>query len=350
MLAVLFVKLPYWEDFFRSENIKVKFRFHDIFSHRDIAARLAGSVTTSYHYSDHSSDNFDIVHQDICDVYFVWGEKHYKCILPQYSDIHSIVHTGYIFDYTFDFLKKRSEQLRNTFTKRGINFVVTVVDETIAYPFVERILRFYKRMFEFLIENPDVGLLIKPKKDTRSILASYPEIFSLLVSLENEGRLKVLDSSKYPVEAGKASDLVIGIYADSTAALECSLAGVPTIVYECCSGERESNPYHKYGKNKIVFFDIPIMLDAIKKYKMNGFGSDGFADWSHLLKERDSFMDGNANKRMGCYIKTLLGTFEAGSTRDYAIERADQGYRKAFGQDKVVFPSANVTDCEVAKS
>lgn len=335
MLAVLFTRLAYWEDFFYSNNIKINFRFHDTFSYCDIAASLSGAATVTYNFTNQSVNILDITHNDICDIYFVWGKRYEKCFLNEHSDVKNIIHTGYIFDYTFDALSENGKKLREVFVKKGRDFIITILDESMASGMYRKgTLNLYRSLFEFLKENPDTGLIIKPKKNyTRYYLEKSPETSELFASLEKDGRIKVLDLLKYPVEAGKASDLVIGVSVGSAAPLECALAGVPTVIYDM---EKMHTLFDVEGLNKIVFYDIQTMLGNIRAYKTNKSGLDGFADWSGFLDDKDSFKDGKANQRIGFYLKALLDGFDAGLVKETAIEKANAMYADKFSQDKIV--------------
>ena len=103
--SLLLIQLPYLEDFFVNNNIKIKFRFHDIFSVRDIAAKLSGVITLSYHYSNHSE--LSVLHQDICDVFFIWGKRYEQLFSSGNSAIRYLIQTGYVLDYTFASTKKK---------------------------------------------------------------------------------------------------------------------------------------------------------------------------------------------------------------------------------------------------
>ncbi|MBN3040095.1 MAG: hypothetical protein JW867_03130, partial [Candidatus Omnitrophica bacterium] len=337
IISVLLIRLPYWQDFFEVQNIKIKFRWHAHFSHREIAAKLCGAATVSYHYSNVSEATIDLTSQCIDDVYFVWGKEHQRCFINKHSDIKNIIHSGYIFDYTFKAFKDKADSLRNQLAGKGVRFVINLMTENIVGIRRSGMLQFCRALFDFILKNKDTGLIIKPKmRLTKNILDNSRETGQLSRELQQEGRLIFLDSSKYPVEAAKSSDLSIGVFADSTASLECVLAGIPTVIYECCFGEHMDHPYYREYRNKIIFYDINELLKTITAYKQNKQSCSGFADWSSIIKERDSFCDGLANIRIGGYIKGLLNQFDSGLLKDNAIEKTNSLYADKFGQDKVV--------------
>ena len=332
ILASLFIQFPYWEDFFKSNNIKVKFRFHDIFSARDIAAKLAGATTLSYHYSSHTDSR--ITREEVCDVFFIWGNRYKKVLSPDISTTRFMIETGYIFDYTFDNLKRKANELRNALKQSNVSYKIGILDENITKSinyFTESVIRLYKAVLEYAVSHPEVGIIIKPKREiTTEYLRTFCETSELLLKLETQKRILILDSLKYPVEAGFASDLVIGVIPDSTAGLECALAGIPMVVYDCTS-RGDSHPLYKSGHNRIIFDDIRCLIEAININKEKPGSLAGFADWSDVLNLTDPFRDGKANYRVASYIRTLLLRSSNGTKKEDAIMAANELYMANFG-------------------
>lgn len=335
ILSLLFIQLPYWEDFFSSMNIKVKFRFHDIFGIRDIAAKLSGAVVISYHYSDHSDAR--IVRDEICDVFFIWGEKYKNGLSMAHSTTRNLIITGYIFDYTFDRLKSRAQLIKDSFNNKVV-YLIGVLSENLGFYLAKTQMKCYESVLGYAVNNSDVGLIIKPKKENDEMrLKTADETKDFVDILIKQDRIKFLSSAKYPVEAGLASNIVIGMIPDSTAALECALAGVPTVIYDC-TNSGESHPLYISGNNKIIFNNMEQLLNMINSDKEYLGSISGFADWSRILMDIDPFRDGKANIRIGFYIKTLICKLDDGLTKDEAIKTANETYANEFGWDKVIFP------------
>lgn len=333
LLSLLLVQLPYWEDFFTKNNIKIKFRFHDIFSIRDIAAKLSDVITLSYHYSNHSE--LSVLHQDICDIFFIWGKRYEQHFSTGNSAIRYLIQTGYVFDYTFASKKKKSIIVRDSLVKKNVSFIVGIFSENISGYLRKAQLEFYEKILGFAVHNPDIGIVIKPKKENDEMsLRSTAEVNKLIEILDQQGRMIFLDSRKYPVEVGFASDIVIGVIPDSTAGLECALAGIPMVIYDC-TRRKDSHPLYKDGRNKIIFDDIQYLISAIDNNKERPGSIPAFADWSSILNITDSFRDGKANQRIETYIKTILHKLESGLDKDEAIEAANRAYAEEYGWDKV---------------
>ncbi len=337
ILSVLLIQLPYWEDFFQSNNIKVKFRFHDIFGVRDIAAKASGTVTMSYHYSDHSDAR--IVRDEVSDVFFIWGKKYRNCLSMAHSTTKNLIITGYIFDYTFDRLKSRAQLIKDSFNNKAV-YLIGVFSENLGFYLAKTQMRCYQSILGYAVKNSDVGLIIKPKKESDELLlTTADETKDFVDILVKQGRIIFLSSGKYPVEAGLASNIVIGMIPDSTASLECALAGVPTLIYDCTNS---GDSHHLYisGHNKIIFNNMEQLLKMIDNDKENPGTKNisGFADWSQVLTDIDPFRDGKANIRIGFYIKTLMGNLSAGLTKEDVIKTANETYANKYGRDKVIYP------------
>jgi polysaccharide biosynthesis PFTS motif protein len=303
-----------------------------MFSLREIAAKVVGAVTVSYHYSNQS--DITMLHQDICDVFFVWGKKYEKGLAREHSAIGHLIQVGYIFDYTFNNLKNKSQIIRDTFRRNNISYVIGILDEYVGGNYAGPQLKAYRAILEYAEKHPNTGIIIKPKKEV-SIrhLHSSAEVLKLISNLESQRRVMILDSQKYPVEAGQASDIVIGMIPDSTAGLECALAGVPTVIYDIFS--MRSHPFYGWGYNRVIFDDIENLLNLLDINKDRPKSIPGFADWSPVLDTIDHFRDRRASERVGFYLKTLLLKLEEGMLKEEAINTTNKVYMNEFGHDKV---------------
>lgn len=342
ILSMLFFNLPYWEDFFTQHNIKIFFKPGTLFADVDVAAKLSGSAIISYQYSNHSK--IDMGHQDNCDTFFIWGKAYERVYQNKHSEVKHFIQSGYIFGYTFDYLSNKAEVSRKRFSEKGVDFIIGIFDESLTAPqFIfgddaqRNCVMLYRSLFEYVLENPKVGLVIKPKKNiNENILKSLEQTSGLIRLLEEKGRVEFLDAGKLPVEAGKISDLVLGVVADSSAALECLLAGVPAFFYDSV-GQKNANPENVSGLDRITFDNIDAMMAAVEHCRQHRNTLNEFAnEAAAFLKERDPFRDGKANERIGFYIRTLLSNIDQGLAKDIAIKNANKAYGEQFGDDKLM--------------
>jgi len=342
VLSIMILRLPYWEDFFTQNRIGIQFRCFEQFSEREIAARITGTTLICYNYSNYSE--VSVLHQDMSDCFFTWGEEFVPLYANTDSNIRNVIQTGYSFDYTFAPLRKKSKVLRKQMTNSGAEFFIAIFDESLnvykQFPALEymrvNMLLLYQKLFKYAAENPGVGVVIKPKKvSAKGILKSIEGISRYYNILEEENRVKILDQDKYPVEAAAACDLAVGVHLSSSAILEGLLVGTPAIIFDCVR-LAGVHPYYEWGGDMVVFDDIETTIRAIDKYRKNGKQFGGFGDWSPVLKKKDPFQDGRANYRVGSYIESLLFGLDSGLEKEEAILSANRFYGERFGVDKVV--------------
>ena len=117
----------------------------------------------SYHYSSHSDAR--IMREEVCDIFFIWGERFEKCLSPEYSTTKYFIKTGYVLDYTFDNLKSRAMALRDDFKIRKVSYVIGILDENMNSVSGKSQLNCYKAILEYGVRHPDIGIIIKPKKE-----------------------------------------------------------------------------------------------------------------------------------------------------------------------------------------
>ena len=119
-----------------------------------------------------------------------------------------------------------------------------------------------------------------------------------------------------------------------TAAFECALAGLPTLLVD-----REGAPDSKLydlPAEKVVFKTWPHTIDAVMEHFQSANGVPGFGDWSSMIAELDPFRDGLAAKRLGTYLQWLLEGFRQGKERGVVMAEAAERYQREWGVDKVL--------------
>ena len=141
----------------------------------------------------------------------------------------------------------------------------------------------------------------------------------------------------HPVFAGLASDVAVhGHLCGGTAAVECALANIPTLLID-----REGDPFNKLnnelcGKN-IIFTNWKDVINFITEdFKTINKNSE-FGMWpSDFLNEIDQFRDGKAAFRMGNYLMSIMEGFNSGLKRDDVLNMAAEKYIDMYGKDRVL--------------
>ena len=139
-----------------------------------------------------------------------------------------------------------------------------------------------------------------------------------------------------PSYAGFASDLVIHSHlCAGTAAVECALAGIPTILID-----REGSPFnilYELRNQNIVFKNWTETIDFISNDFFYNKTDKNFGIWpNEFLNQIDQFRDGKASFRMGNYLKSMIDCFNKGYKREDILTISSEKYIKLYGKDKIL--------------
>jgi len=261
------------------------------------------------------------------------------------SKIQYNVIVGYPKDYAPALLRDTANQVRAQLKANGARKIVFVIDENSIddsrwHTGHELQRENYSYILEKFFETPWLGVIFKPKRisSLRQRLGSVEKLLDKAIAT---GRCHIFeDSGRHttsapPILAGLASDVCIHGHLNSgTAAIECALEGLPTLLID-----REGAPYSKLydlPKGKVVFQDWPSAIDALMDYFNTPNGIDGFGDWSSIIDELDPFRDGLAAYRMGTYLKWLVDGFDKGLDREVIMSNAASKYKELWGEDRVI--------------
>jgi hypothetical protein len=328
----------YWTELFKKNGVKLFVHwFKYDATHMAIADALEslGGVTAIYQraYESHPSPEATVA----ADIGFAFSHDSVLLEERNGSRIKYQVIVGYPGDYRFPLLKQQAQNIRRSLEKNGARRILAFLDEnTVDDPRWFTGHEFTKRNYIFLLEkllqNPWMGLVIKPKSP-RNLRQRLGEVSTLLEKALATGRCYLFEGgavqcSYSPAAAALASDLTIHeVLSAATAGMESALAGVPTVLMDL-EGWAVS-PLYELGVGKVVFTDWQSLWEAIEKR----FPELG--DWSPLLADLDPFRDGKAAERIGTYLKWMLDGFKTGSDRETVMAEAAERYAKIWGSDKI---------------
>lgn len=262
------------------------------------------------------------------------------------SNISYHVTTGLLNDYAGPLLKNQAQQIRKNLESAGAEKIVCVMDENSGNDsrwHTGHLMQQenYSFILEKVLETPWLGVVFKPKvgKTLRSRLG---DVNDLLCAAEKTGRCFVFEetgrgsfTSAPPLLLGLASDVCIhGHFCAGTAALECALQGLPTLLVD-----REGAPFSKLSElpqGKVVFKNWPETIEAVMDHFQTPTGIPGFGDWSNIIQELDPFRDGHAARRMGTYLHRLIQGFDQGLDRETVMADAAEMYIQEWGPDKII--------------
>ena len=126
----------------------------------------------------------------------------------------------------------------------------------------------------------------------------------------------------------------IVIIGAGTAAIECALEGLPTLLID-----REGAPFSKLSElplGKVVFKDWVTTIRAVMDHFNKPEGIKDFGDWSSIINDLDPFRDGKAAYRIGTYLNWIIQGYNQGLHKETIMFNAAERYKKEWGEDKVI--------------
>ncbi|MCK5579880.1 MAG: hypothetical protein KAJ18_01255 [Candidatus Omnitrophica bacterium] len=330
----------YWYDFFVKNNVKAYISWynwdtrHCIISH---ALNRVGGVSAIYQRSHEEMGCPELT--VAVDLAFGFSSMGYEAGLASNSYIPYYVIVGYIGDYRFPLLKDPAREGREHLMKNGAKRIFAYLDENSIddarwHSGHEFMRENYIFILNKVLENPEIGLILKPKV-SETLVKRLGEVSKLLDAALATGRCYIFDKCYPTAIAGFAADVVVHGHAMAVSAgLEPALNGVPTLLLD-----REGWPVskmYKFGKGKIVFDAWEDLWTAMEEHwRMPGRGVSGFGDWSPVINDFDPFRDGRAVERVSTYFEWILDGHKAGLSKDTILADAAQRYKKLWGEDKV---------------
>jgi len=258
------------------------------------------------------------------------------------SNINYNVVTGFLRDYGSNILKAKASQVRQKLKSNGALKIIAVFDQAHTDQYEKiRQNENYTYILKFVIENPAVGVVFKPKKsyDLKATLSE--EACALLDIAEKTGRCHVFYSAgKYQsnvpaILAALCSDICIhgSLYA-GTAALECAFIGKPTLLLD-----REGHPFNILNDSNIsesIFKNWSDLIYSLKENINTSTKNNNFGNLEKFIGKVEPFRDGRGAYRMGNYLNTLIQQFDQGVDRNTAMDNAAEIYMKKWGENTVV--------------
>lgn len=261
------------------------------------------------------------------------------------SKINYHVIMGYPKDVAAPLLRREAMDLRTKLQAKGAEKIVFVIDENASddsrwHTGHSMQRENYSYILEKMLNTPWLGVVFKPKT-AKTLRRRLGEVDRLLREAEKTGRCYIYEASGHhttsapPLLAGLSADACIhGHLSSGTAALECALESLPTLLID-----REGCPDSKLydlPEGKVIFKNWPDAIDALMEHFQTPQGIPGLGDWSEIIDEFDPFRDGKSAERMGTYLHWLIQGFEEGLDRETILADAAERYCRKWGSDKIV--------------
>lgn len=323
--AVFHLRMMFWESIYRQLGIRILWSMFDTDPDKMPKAgamqRLNG-LTAGSHWS-----LFQMYRSDgrkCYDVFFRWGPHFDRDVFGDYPAL-AVFDAGYPNDHTFTAQEAAAREIRS---RHEETFLLCYQDNATAKdmgypPSTQDDL--YRMFLELLSEFDHMALLIKPKRNSqmKDILVRMPE----LARLRDEGRVEILwgesDRAKTsPAQAGMASDLVVGLGL-STPAAECYFAGA--VAFHADLTAFTENAFSQKGRGEVVFTETGSLKNAIER-RILGKDTRGHKDFEEFYRRLDLYQDGEAHRRTGAILKSLLTALRDGLDRENAAADVKQKF------------------------
>jgi hypothetical protein len=336
----------YWSNFFKKYDVKIFLTWFKCGStHMAIADAVKenGGIAVLWQLSFQGFVETDS--KGDFDISFCYSKFDHEIETAALSNNKYTIITGYQRDHASLLNKSNAASLRKKLCDHGAEKIIFAIDENSVedsrWHTGHKLQQDnYSYILEKVLDIPWLGVIFKPKSPI-SLRQRLGSINNLLEKAEETGRCYIYEISGQntslapPVLAALSSDICVsGHLGAGTAALECALAGVPTLLIDR-EGCPESKLY-ELPEGKVIFKDWPSAIEGIMENFNSPSGIDGFGDWSSIINDLDPFRDGNAAKRMGTYLHCLIKGFEDGLDREAVMENAAEIYKKQWGNDKVL--------------
>ena len=313
----------YWRQFFQRHNIRL-YTGWITSEPRQIALADAitdvGGICTFYQRSHEPNPSAQL--NAAADIIFGFAPQNYSIRRNDGSRFHYHVATGYIGDYRFEVVRPKAAEIRRQLMAKGAKHIIAFFDENtiddgrwfIGHQVAQHSYRF---LLEKLLADPQLGLILKPKKPN-TLRQRLGEVNDLLVQAEKTGRCFMFEGGAVqgifpPAVAALAADLAIhDSLGSATAGLESALAGAKTILLDYEGWPL--SPLYKLG-NEVIFQDWESAWQACAEYFKSPLSHPRLGDWSDMIDELDPFHDGFAAQRMSGYLKELLEGVRRGKSR-----------------------------------
>jgi hypothetical protein len=338
----------FWRGFFDNNNVRI--HLDPIESGletiiKQIALHSIGGLSIGNIKSYPTINKGEFVGHYPNDVFFSWGREDAKKISLTNEHIENILVSGFPFAITKKNPDSEPVSIERKLKSNNTKFNVLLIDSNHGQndgldQLIGRstMIRFYQLFLDWVLEDEDIGLIIKPKKSES--LLNLPEIIAQFEKVKkNTSRCYLVKNSfqKMPSSYLKGVDMVVGTGTFfPSSVIECAINSTKGIIYDYPNLRYYETNLYAWGENKVIFSDIDVMISTLKAYKNDSSTNPNLGDWSTNIDELDPFRDNKGGERIGAYMRWLLENFNKGKNRGETINNANKLFADAWGKDKVI--------------
>ena len=166
------------------------------------------------------------------------------------------------------------------------------------------------------MNNRKLGVIFKPKNPF-TLKKRLGKNYNLLEKSIDTGRCYLFNKDQKSSQKGStlvstaalASDLVVHSHlCAGTAAIECYLAGVPSVLID--RENSNSSKMYDLPNNKVIFKNWSEFMPILNKYLFEKNKKIILGDWGDKINEFDPFGDNKGYLRIGNFLKELIKGFD----------------------------------------
>jgi hypothetical protein len=328
-LTRLAADYAYWYDFYETNRVRVNISSHNLKVSQVLAMDALNGVSVAYQYTSSIimlAATYLYAGEDIVFVFSSVFEQLWRQIG---APVQNFVKVGYVDDGAVRYIAHHAppEDIRRQLQDNGAQFILCYFDENSAdhwsfFTSNEIATREYEFLFNWLLSDPTLGLVFKPKR-ADTLFHRISRISGLIDAAKQTGRCHFFSSDNYPAKAALAADVCVGKLAN--AAAEARLAGVPSVMVDVVSFR--SHPTHQWGRGRVWFDDWDSARAALEKYRADPKSFPEFGDWSPGLDDFDPFRDGQASIRIATYVQLVHQALKQGASKQEALAAAAEQYK-----------------------
>jgi len=315
---------------------------------KNIALSEAGGVSAGRERSFTYNAKGDFIGDYPHDVFFVWGEESARRLRKTDNGQRAIAISGFPYDSIgppsqyFVHAESEVERMR----RAGVKLVILLLDNAHSSNerlqqqliFSDSLREFYSTVIEWVLGQPDVGLVIKSKR--RDIQMTLPGVPNLIASLHSTGRCYNLEEP-FQVKPGSFSPLADITIATGTffsgALIESVLGGGRGVFYDYPNLEQLEEKFYSWGNDRLIYRSLDRLLHDLEHYKNGHSAYSEYGNWAPYLQELESYRDGRGGERIGCYMKELWKELSIRPPIDVdsVIQKANSAFVDRWGPNSI---------------
>ena len=347
VLKEFLYRIEFWYSFFLHYNVKIDITNLEIGTEiiaKKIALDILDGCTVKKIRSYFSyNDPRGLIGWHNEDVVFAWGIDQVKKLRKTINYPNTTVLSGYYLNYDKNFKinflenfsKKNKKNILMLDNAWSDNSFKDIKNGNIQLIYKEDYIDFKEKIINYVKNNSEVQLIIKPKKNI--FINNIKYLRNIIDEIIKENKCYLIeDSIQLPVnKIINYTNMVI-----STSIF------FPTILFEIIASNIKINTYHyDYSnislddkdinenlRNKVFFSSIEKLIQKLdqdlKTDKKNSIY------WEKINKSIDPYNDNKGSDRLTFYIENLFKNLQINSKPD-SLKKTNETFIKKYGEDKI---------------